>query len=224
MEVKRIEHKYLLSEEAATKLQRRLRLLLRPDSHNGLSGYRVKSLYFDTYDDTDYLEKNAGVFHRKKLRLRLYDEESDVVKLERKEKHGEFQVKTGIQLTVQHAAAFSAGELEFLAENESREAKSLYIDAVVRRKPACIIEYGRSAFFWPEGNTRITIDRQIRYCGAEHDFFAKALPYRRLGEAGAAVLEVKYDVTLPAIVRELLSPFCASRLSYGKYERCRGMF
>ena len=48
----RNEHKYICSSAELAELQVRLTALLMPDPHSGADGrYRVRSLYFDTYDD-----------------------------------------------------------------------------------------------------------------------------------------------------------------------------
>lgn len=86
--VLRTEEKYLLSYPQALKLQSKLRHLLPVDAFGGENGYRVRSLYFDSFHNTDYHDKSAGTYHRKKVRLRIYDERQTDAKLELKEKHG----------------------------------------------------------------------------------------------------------------------------------------
>ena len=54
----RNEHKYICSSAELAELQVRLTALLMPDPHSGADGrYRVRSLYFDTYDDRLVREK-----------------------------------------------------------------------------------------------------------------------------------------------------------------------
>ncbi len=69
------------------------------DAHNGIHGYRIRSLYFDTIDDTDYYEKAAGVELRRKLRLRCYDPAADFAMLEMKQKQGASQLKRSLRVT-----------------------------------------------------------------------------------------------------------------------------
>ena len=69
----REEKKYLISLPEALQACHRLAQVMHEDPHNGISGYPVRSLYFDTLDDRDFHEKAAGVELRRKLRLRCYD-------------------------------------------------------------------------------------------------------------------------------------------------------
>ena len=72
---------------------------MHEDPHNGISGYPVRSLYFDTLDDRDFHEKAAGVELRRKLRLRSYDPAADFAMLEMKQKQGASQLKRSLRVT-----------------------------------------------------------------------------------------------------------------------------
>jgi|GEM_PF-5605681 len=66
------------------------RHLLRADTNPGPGGdYRITSLYFDDAFDSALFEKTAGVQHRQKVRVRIYDGSPEVIMLEQKIKHGE---------------------------------------------------------------------------------------------------------------------------------------
>lgn len=222
LEVKRVEYKYLLSAEAATALARTLARTLSPDTHNGLGGYRVKSLYFDTADNHDYLLKDAGVFHRKKIRLRLYNEAANHVLLERKEKRGNHQIKVSLPLAPGAAAAYAAGNADAILRCPHPLAGDIYADAL-RRRPVVMVEYRRTAYTWPVRNTRITLDRDIRYSKTCHDIFAPNIAYYPVYAGNNVVLEVKYNGVLEPFISEALAPYCGARLSYGKYERSRSL-
>ena len=89
----REEKKYLISLPEALQACHRLAQVMHEDPHNGISGYPVRSLYFDTLDDRDFREKAAGVELRRKLRLRCYDPAADFAMLEMKQKQGASQLK-----------------------------------------------------------------------------------------------------------------------------------
>lgn len=89
----REEKKYLISLPEALQACHRLAQVMHEDPHNGISGYPVRSLYFDTLDDRDFHEKAAGVELRRKLRLRCYDPAADFAMLEMKQKQGASQLK-----------------------------------------------------------------------------------------------------------------------------------
>ena len=50
----REEKKYLISLPEALQACHRLAQVMHEDPHNGISGYPVRSLYFDTLDDRDF--------------------------------------------------------------------------------------------------------------------------------------------------------------------------
>ena len=56
-EVLRQEKKYLLSYDQFRRLDHQFMQVLHPDSHNGMNGYAVRSLYFDTLQERDFYEK-----------------------------------------------------------------------------------------------------------------------------------------------------------------------
>ena len=72
-EVLRQEKKYLMTVADASRLASRLERVMMADAHNGATGYRIRSLYFDTSDDRDFHDKEDGLELRRKIRLRIYD-------------------------------------------------------------------------------------------------------------------------------------------------------
>ena len=74
--VLREEVKYLLNLDEYSKKRAYLKKILIPDEHNNQQGYLVRSLYFDTFDDRDFYEKEMGIELRRKIRLRVYDPKS----------------------------------------------------------------------------------------------------------------------------------------------------
>ena len=80
----RHEEKYLCSESYLRILESRLQGFLSPDSNQDELGYEIRSLYFDTATERLYEEGLAGLEHRNKYRMRIYNGDSDVIKLEKK--------------------------------------------------------------------------------------------------------------------------------------------
>ena len=72
LKVLREEKKFLLSYPEYKSKDFYLSRLLHGDLNNGVNGYRVRSLYFDTVYDSDYFEKLNGIENRRKIRLRIY--------------------------------------------------------------------------------------------------------------------------------------------------------
>ena len=87
--VSRQEKKFLCDLVAAKKLEITLGQIMKPDVHNGADGYMIRSLYFDTLHERDYVEKLFGVYLRRKVRVRIYGPASDFALLEVKQKQGD---------------------------------------------------------------------------------------------------------------------------------------
>ncbi len=221
--VTRFEHKYLLNEAQAAQLRCTLDAALPPDPHNaGPTGsYLVRSLYFDTPDSRDYLDKVDGLFARQKLRLRVYGD-GDAAKLECKQKQGDYQKKTSVWVSRAQCEAFCAGDFSSLLDADDEDARFLYALASRGYRPAGLVEYQRSAWYLGVRNTRVTLDFDVRGTDVLPSLWERD-NLRELLDPGTVVLEVKFDRTLAPFVRRLLKGYQRSRLSLGKYERCRAL-
>ena len=108
-EVLRQEKKYLLNIIEGEKIRGRLEQAMMKDAHNGSRGYRIRSLYFDTLDDSDFYDKIEGIELRRKLRLRIYSPESDFAMLEMKQKEGSYQRKRSLRVSREDAQKLIKG-------------------------------------------------------------------------------------------------------------------
>jgi len=120
--VNRVEHKYYISYSQAVKLSQIFNQVLISDEHNSEGGYVVKSLYFDTPSNTDYFSKENGAYFHQKLRLRIYDENYALIKLENKRKFGDKQTKDSIIVSREEAECLIAGDYSFLLDMENKLA------------------------------------------------------------------------------------------------------
>ena len=68
-EVLRQEKKFLISVEQMYQYSQYLQEIMIQDPHNGAEGYTVRSLYFDTLENRDFMEKEDGVELRRKFRF-----------------------------------------------------------------------------------------------------------------------------------------------------------
>ena len=109
LEVNRKELKYRLNAVQVPALRRRLAPFLLTDRHGGPEGYTVRSVYFDTLWDSDFLDKVDGCDCRQKIRLRIYGA-GGPIKLELKQKEGGFQRKRSLTITEEEARALMAGD------------------------------------------------------------------------------------------------------------------
>ena len=85
-DVLREEKKFLMLQAEALALRAHLSGVLTQDANNGIDGYCVRSLYFDTLRNRDLQEKEDGIELRRKLRLRVYSPDADFALLEMKQK------------------------------------------------------------------------------------------------------------------------------------------
>ena len=116
--VSRKEKKFLVDLAGAKKLEGILASVVAPDPHNGLQGYPIRSLYFDTLHDRDYAEKLMGTDPRRKVRLRVYDPSGDFALLELKQKQGDNQRKRSLPVTREEARRLIDGDADVLLTHE----------------------------------------------------------------------------------------------------------
>lgn len=217
LSVLRSELKFWISYRDSLLLQAELGELLMPDSYSQDGFYRVKSLYFDTVNQKDYVDKLEGVEYRKKIRMRIYDEDTDTVKLECKQKNGSLQHKEGILLNREDAVRCIDGDYGVLLDYPEEPAWRLYCDMTLGcYRPTAVIEYDRCAYVYGEYNTRITIDRHVRSSELTLDLFDKDLSWVRTIE-DAAILEVKFNEKLIEPIKRILAKYHLTNVSVSKY-------
>ena len=70
----RVEDKYACSLEQAFLIQKKLETIMAPDGNQqDENGYRISSIYVDTFDDRCLKEAQEGISLRKKYRIRIYN-------------------------------------------------------------------------------------------------------------------------------------------------------
>lgn len=215
LEVLRTEHKYPLTAFEAETLRLRLSSILMPDpnSHGG-DGYLVRSLYFDSFDNKDFFEKQAGIEYRKKIRLRTYGD-GGIIKLETKQKQGSMQRKLSLTVSRTEAEALISSDYAFLLHHPDPLAEKLYAEMAVNLyAPRCVVDYHRFAFVVPVNDTRITFDSRLSGSESNFNIFDDSLQLYPVPPLGGVTLEVKYNHFLLSYVKEALSldghPECAS--------------
>lgn len=216
LQVARREDKYLLTAAQAVVCQARIASLLKADPHNGPQGYLVRSLYFDTVGQRDFLAQQNGERIRRKIRLRIYGEDDTVVKLECKAKDGDHQKKLSYLLTREEAARISRGDISPLKLDDSTGGyfRSFFLQGY---RPSVLVQYRRSAYTLPVGNIRVTFDRLVECRMVDLDLFSEDSPWTPVLPAGQTVLEVKYSGELPRSLRTALAPWIRQRNSYSKF-------
>lgn len=179
-------------------------------------GYRVKSLYFDNYNDKALKEKIDGVNEREKFRLRLYNDDMSLIRLEKKSKKNNLCFKESAIITADECTRLLNGDLAVLKENGSLLCWELYAKMHYQQLRAKnIVDYQREAFIYSMGNVRITLDYDIRTSSSIHDFL-KPEPVP-VPIPGVYILEVKYDSFLPEIIRGMVSLSSRRSTAFSKY-------
>ena len=202
MDISRRELKYILTETEALKCERRLAALTGRDENDSGTGYAVRSLYFDTPYDKDYADKADGLLHRRKIRLRTYDN-SDKIRLELKEKSTNVQRKRAVPVSNEEADALIAGRYDVLLEREEALCTELYaVMTKLAYRPKCVIEYNRRAFAEACNEIRITFDRNLRVCTTGFSLTGDDICFLPAGDRNRVTMEVKFNgFLLPHIAK-----------------------
>lgn len=221
----RVEDKFSCSEMEMLLLKARLQTILEIDTNQkNKQGYQITSVYFDDYWDSCFYEAMDGVKERYKYRIRIYDDNFDVIKLEIKYKKESRIYKRSQKITFDEMKSFLKGEC-VIRENEKDDCVSLMNIAVKTKKlePVVIVEYDRTAFVYEPGNVRITLDSNLRYSTNIEDFVSgKKESYRVVPEMNR-VIEVKYDEMLPGVIARVIENGAMIQTSFSKYCICRRM-
>ena len=220
--VLRIENKYLLDYLEFRKYSNYFSGVLMEDPHNGVDGYIVRSLYFDTMDDKDFNEKEDGVFLRKKIRLRVYDPNSNYALLEMKQKEGNNQMKRSLKVKKSDAIDLINGDYSCLLKYSEEFALECYTYMTTNfYKPKVVVQYNRKAFIAKENNTRITFDNNIVATETNFNIFDKNLVLYPVFPKNNIVLEVKYNGFLLSYIKDLVSKVSKIQTSASKYALAR---
>lgn len=219
----RHEFKYFINYFEYEALKRRLSSVLKDDSFADEKGeYSVRSLYFDDIENTALFEKQAGILTRKKYRIRIYNINDNMIKLEKKSRIGQFINKEVASLSRKEYDKILAKEIDFLKESDNALLKEFYFDMVAYRyTPKVIVDYVREAYTWHVNNIRITFDKNLRTGLENIDIFDKNLPTVDVIEEPKMILEIKYDHFLPDFIRNLLQVHSSQRWAISKYVMCR---
>ena len=217
-EVSRQEKKFLISVEEFIRCSHQLEQVLIQDKHNGTDGYRIRSLYFDTLDNKDFVEKEEGIETRKKIRLRLYDPSGDFAMLEMKQKQGMYQKKRSLRMEREDAIELTKGNYSVLLKYDSPFAAECFgVMNCGCYIPRTIVEYKRKAFIAKENRIRITFDHNIEATESCFHLFDEHLNMYPVWDRVLTVLEVKYNGFLLSYIRELINQISRSELSVSKY-------
>jgi hypothetical protein len=215
----RNEIKYYISYIDYIRIKEILSRFLKTDTHAVPGeGYWIRSLYFDTPDNKEYMEKIMGIEERKKIRLRLYDTATERIKLEIKNKYNNYLKKETTFITREQAVMLINGDRSFLLNMYNSILNRAYcFMAEQYYAPVVIVDYMRDAFIENYNNIRITLDRNITACVTDYDIFKSNLNLFPVFESSTIVMEVKYDLFLPTWLKMILSCIQTVNAAISKY-------
>ena len=215
----RVEQKYMVSELQLVYLQKQLEQIMTYDKfHPDGDSYTIRSLYFDDIYDSCLQENEDSTDYREKFRIRIYNGESSVIHLETKEKVHGYTRKKKENLSYEECMCYINNGLVSLQEDDGNLKKKLYaLIQMSHYQPVQIVEYERIAMVEPNGNVRVTFDRNIGGTNQTETFFDPVLPCVPALPNGMHILEVKYDEFLPDPIKEVLNSISLKRVSFSKY-------
>ena len=218
----RHELKYLITSAQVGMLKSRLTGIAPLDSHADGGAYRIRSLYFDDYDNRCFRENEDGTDPREKFRIRIYNSDTSRITLECKRKERGKTLKTACPLTLEQTEQLMDGiPLRDIAGQPPLLQKLTAQMLTRRMRPVVIVEYDRIPYVYREGNVRITLDTNISSCADGTRFLEPSIPRRPVLPLGQQLLEVKYDAFLPDFLYRSLSLNNLSQTAFSKYYLCR---
>ena len=211
----RHEYKFVIPYDEMLRLRKKLNILL--DIDRDYNGYMIRSLYFDSIEDEDYYDKLNGEMNRKKIRLRIYEPNGKLIKLELKAKYDYHQLKESLILNKEDAKELIKGNYNVLLNYDEDLAKRIYVILMEGYyKPKVIIEYQRIAYKG-KTTTRITFDFEIKSSTNVEDFFEENVNYIETIDKKDVVLEVKFDRLLEPYISTILEKYVSRGQSVSKY-------
>ncbi len=143
----RHEWKHEISFGDLLTIRQRLQAVAKPDANAVNGKYEVRSLYFDTPSDKALREKLDGVSRREKFRIRYYNGDLSIIRLEKKSKQGGLGCKQSENLTAEEARAVSEGRFGWKAGGGRPLLEELLWKMKTQGiRPKTIVDYTREPF------------------------------------------------------------------------------
>ena len=203
------------------ELRMRLSAVMKKDAHGESGRYEIRSLYFDTPGDRALMEKIDGVDRREKYRIRMYNGNTDFLRLEVKRKIANLTNKESCVIEKERVDQILSGDTAWMPLSEKTPIRSLYDKMKYEGfYPKTIVSYTREAFIYEAGNVRVTFDYDIRTGSVCADFL-KRDPLTVPVWDGRILMEVKWDEFLPDIIRDAVDLKGRRVTAFSKYAACR---
>jgi hypothetical protein len=219
LKVFRHEFKYFINNHEHYSLRNKLKILMKSDRHSDNNGnYHIRSLYFDDIYNTALYEKQAGILQRKKYRIRIYNLNDDVIKLEKKSRIGQFVNKESFILNRDQVNKIMSYDYSFLLKLENKLANEFYFDLKNNLfRPKVIVDYIREAYVLNFNNIRVTFDKHLKTGLESIDLFNKNLMLMNVIDEPQTIVEIKFSNMLPDYLKSALQIKSNQRLAISKY-------
>ena len=163
-----------------------------------------------------FYDKEEGISQKEKFRIRMYNTDFDNIYLECKSKHGNIVYKERCPVSKEIVNDILENKFCF-QENYPKILKKFYLKKQNNMfLPKVIIEYDRTVFNIPLGNTRITIDKNIKGCYKVQDFYNKNISGYLLQDR-FNILEIKYSGIFPSYLTGIINLDNLEKINYSKY-------
>lgn len=149
----RHEYKYPLTRGQMLIEDAKVSALMDKDVHAAGEGfYNIRSLYFDDYENSCYMDNENGVDNREKYRIRIYDHSPERISLEVKQKIRGKTSKKSCLLTQDQCRQLMEGRIPGEISPEQQTLHRLaYLMAVRLMHPAVIVDYDRVPYVYRPG-------------------------------------------------------------------------
>lgn len=222
----RLEYKYIVPAYKLEHLRTVLLPYVKYDPYSNVredKQYTVKSIYLDSRNLKDYQDKIDGVYKRKKVRIRGYNDVDDNSKLflEIKHKVSSHVYKNRTQILFKNLLNFLNTKEEDLIRNSkdlSDAEKFLYYYLKDSLKPITMVTYDREAFFSKYDNSlRITFDKNLRYKRTDNFNLEQFKDIDNSVATDYFILEIKFGKGFPTWLQKIIQSQNLVRKSYSKY-------
>jgi SPX domain protein involved in polyphosphate accumulation len=218
---RRLEFKYIVPTHILDLVVPTISRYLDADENANQQGfYKVNSLYFDSPQLTCYQQKLDGILFRKKYRLRYYDQKHEIF-FEIKRKSGNTVFKDRVLLPpsirINQQSLVNHKFLKHIPEGKLK-GELLTDYHQLNLKPKVLISYLRRPFISKfTNNLRITLDYDLKASKITNGEFLD-LNTTNYISPDLAVLEIKFNESLPAWVKHIIVAHNLERDSFSKYE------
>lgn len=218
MNKSRHEFKYLSTKNQLILLNARLKTIMKVDEHtNGDSTYRIRSIYFDDWKNSNFFENEEGISPREKWRIRAYNEDSRNISLECKQKICDKVIKTSCKLTIEQYDGIMRGDYFVLHQDNKLINRFLLRCKIDQLKPKVIVGYERKPYICKEGNVRVTFDMNLYSSPDIGGFFDRTIRKRPIFRTATHMVEVKFDEFLQDYVNQTVQMADMRRMTFSKY-------